>query len=45
MKYFPPLAVVRKWKKDRKLLPNEIDQPEVDRNDQLMLLDMAYCKV
>mmetsp|Transcript_81086 Transcript_81086/g.158419 ORF Transcript_81086/g.158419 Transcript_81086/m.158419 type:complete len:215 (-) Transcript_81086:317-961(-) len=39
MKYFPPAKVVDKWKKARKLLPNEVDQPEIDRYEQNALLD------
>lgn len=34
MKYFPPNKAVAQWKKTLKLLPNEIDQPEVDRDNQ-----------
>ena len=33
MKYFPPGAAAKMWKKEKKLLPNEIDQPEIDRGD------------
>mmetsp|Transcript_53005 Transcript_53005/g.67949 ORF Transcript_53005/g.67949 Transcript_53005/m.67949 type:complete len:233 (+) Transcript_53005:62-760(+) len=39
MKYFPPVAVVRKWKEEKKLLPSEVDQPEVDRSDMAELLN------
>jgi hypothetical protein len=42
MKYFPPMTVVQQWKKNKMLLPSEIDQPEVDRNDQSNLLDSFY---
>eukprot|EP00614_Pseudopedinella_elastica_P026745 CAMPEP_0172618000 /NCGR_PEP_ID=MMETSP1068-20121228/75802_1 /TAXON_ID=35684 /ORGANISM="Pseudopedinella elastica, Strain CCMP716" /LENGTH=187 /DNA_ID=CAMNT_0013423989 /DNA_START=21 /DNA_END=584 /DNA_ORIENTATION=- len=45
MKYFPPGAVVSKWKSAKKLLPNEIDQPEVDRSKQLLLLKQHYPSV
>lgn len=39
MKYFPPVAAVREWKKNKQLLPSEVDQPDVDRVDQSALLD------
>lgn len=39
MKYFPPVAVVREWKRSKQLLPSEVDQPEVDRVDQAALLE------
>lgn len=39
MKYFPPVAAVREWKKSKQLLPSEVDQPEVDRVDQAALLE------
>ena len=42
MKYFPPAAAVAKWKTTKKLLPNEIDQPEVDRSKVLRLLKQHY---
>ena len=29
MKYFPPAAIVKVWKQQDKMLPNNIDQPEV----------------
>ena len=39
MKYFPPGAAVRKWKKNKVLLPHEVDQPEIDRGDMNKLLE------
>jgi len=39
MKYFPPNKAVAQWKKAKKLLPNEVDQPEIDRHTQASLLD------
>ena len=33
MKYFPPGAAAAQWKRQKKLIPNEIDQPEIDRGD------------
>ena len=39
MKYFPPGAAVKMWKKQKKLIPNEIDQPEIDRGDIIKLMD------
>jgi hypothetical protein len=39
MKYFPPGAAVRKWKLSKALLPNEVDQPEIDRADMNKLLE------
>ena len=39
MKYFPPGAAVRKWKQSKALLPNEVDQPEIDRADMNKLLE------
>jgi len=39
MKFFPPAAAVRAWKRAKTLLPSEVDQPEVDRADQAKLLE------
>lgn len=39
MKYFPAKTAVAVWKKSRMLLPNEVDQPEVDRADINKLMD------
>ena len=39
MKYFPPGAALRMWKKAKALLPSEVDQPEVDRANLNALLE------
>ena len=39
MKFFPPGAAVKLWKKAKQLLPNEIDQSEIDRSDLNKLMD------
>ena len=39
MKYFPPGAAVRMWKKNKAFLPHEVDQPLVDRENVSKLND------
>ena len=42
MKYFPPTPLVKEWKLKKWMLPNEVDQPEVDRENVAALLTHFY---
>ena len=39
MKFFPPSSALKLWKKAKQLLPNEIDQPDIDRSDIIKVMD------
>lgn len=45
MKYFPPVSELERWTKTRETLPSEVDQPDIDRQSMIDLVDYFSKKV